>query len=315
MTVTALLWVATAAATPPCLGQLSFVRVGDRDGFGLGDGLGLLNFQGDAVNVDGAGILGPNDFLPDWNQDGLVQHFQGDDFDQRTSGEVGGTDVETDGFANVASTGAQFTDLSLSQSYDATFGTPNDFPDPPSTDRNDALFIFEFTIPADQIDPCSDVFFNIVFGDIGALPADLILTFADMSTVTESIAPINPDVEDGLIKSAFLQLDFADVLQLDGASYSGFLQARLVTRPTTMDGDPYYAVDYAELSTISIASCIGDTDLDGMVGVLDLLDLLASWGPCPDLCELGCRRADADDNAVIDVVDLLNLLAAWGPCT
>jgi hypothetical protein len=302
------------AATTPCPGQALFVRVGDRDGFGLGDGAGLLNFQGDPVNVDGTGILGPDDFLPDWNQDGLVQDFRGDDFEQRGPGEVAGTDVETNGFVSVASTGAQFTDLSLSRSYDQTFGTPNSFPDPPSASRNDCLFVFDFTIPAAEVDPCSDVFFNIVFGDIGLVSGDLVLTFADMSTVTQTIEPINPNVEDGLVRAAFLLLDFADVLQLDGASYSGFVEARLVTRPGTTDGDPYYAVDYAEIGTAAVVACVGDTDLDGVVDVGDLLDVLEAWGPCADVCAPACRRADVDDDAEIGVTDLLNVLARWGPC-
>ena len=54
--------------------------------------------------------------------------------------------------------------------------------------------------------------------------------------------------------------------------------------------------------------CIGDIDDDGVVGVSDLLALLASWGSCP-----GCN-ADLDGDDVVGVTDMLGLLAAWGPC-
>lgn len=54
---------------------------------------------------------------------------------------------------------------------------------------------------------------------------------------------------------------------------------------------------------------MGDLDGDGLVGVSDLLILLASWGPCDD-CN-GCP-ADIDGNCSIGVADLLILLANWG---
>jgi hypothetical protein len=54
--------------------------------------------------------------------------------------------------------------------------------------------------------------------------------------------------------------------------------------------------------------CIGDLDGNGVVDVVDLLALLADWGPCD-----GCA-ADLDMNGVVDVVDLLALLGAWGNC-
>ena len=49
----------------------------------------------------------------------------------------------------------------------------------------------------------------------------------------------------------------------------------------------------------------GDVDGDGLVTVVDLLALLAGWGPC-----LGCN-ADFDGDGFVTVVDLLMLLANW----
>jgi len=55
-------------------------------------------------------------------------------------------------------------------------------------------------------------------------------------------------------------------------------------------------------------ACPADIDEDGVVGVLDLLLLLAAWGECPDCPE------DLTHDGIVDVLDLLEVLAAWGPC-
>ena len=54
--------------------------------------------------------------------------------------------------------------------------------------------------------------------------------------------------------------------------------------------------------------CLWDLDANGLVGVPDLLALLASWGPCE-----GCP-ADFDGDGDVGVKDLLILLGNWGPC-
>ncbi len=54
---------------------------------------------------------------------------------------------------------------------------------------------------------------------------------------------------------------------------------------------------------------LGDLDGDCNVGVLDLLQLLAAWGPCAD-CE-DCP-ADLDGDCTVGILDLLALLANWG---
>ncbi len=55
----------------------------------------------------------------------------------------------------------------------------------------------------------------------------------------------------------------------------------------------------------------GDLDGDGIVGVVDLLALLAAWGPCPDPCPPACA-ADLDGDCFVGVVDLLAQLGNWG---
>lgn len=53
--------------------------------------------------------------------------------------------------------------------------------------------------------------------------------------------------------------------------------------------------------------CDGDLDGDGVVGVPDLLVLLAAWGTSP------CGPPDIDGDGTVAVPDLLILLANWGP--
>ena len=52
----------------------------------------------------------------------------------------------------------------------------------------------------------------------------------------------------------------------------------------------------------------GDIDGDGAVDTVDLLVLLAMWGPARDQCEL----ADLDLDGEVGVTDLLELLSLWG---
>jgi subtilisin family serine protease len=55
----------------------------------------------------------------------------------------------------------------------------------------------------------------------------------------------------------------------------------------------------------------GDLDLDGVVGILDLLELLAAWGPCDEENDRRCC-ADLDGSRHVGIRDLLLLLGSWG---
>ena len=48
---------------------------------------------------------------------------------------------------------------------------------------------------------------------------------------------------------------------------------------------------------------------DATVGILDLLTLLAAWGPAPTP-----DPPDFDGDGMVGILDLLALLANWGPC-
>lgn len=64
--------------------------------------------------------------------------------------------------------------------------------------------------------------------------------------------------------------------------------------------------DYLDTHTKPVATCLADLTGDGIVDVLDLLDLLAFFGT---------DEGDIDGDGIADVSDLLLLLAHWGPCT
>jgi hypothetical protein len=68
--------------------------------------------------------------------------------------------------------------------------------------------------------------------------------------------------------------------------------------------------DPGQMEIIELELPVGDLDGDGVVGILDLLVLLARWGPCPDP-PAPCP-ADLDGDGTVGIRDLLILLANWG---
>jgi len=72
---------------------------------------------------------------------------------------------------------------------------------------------------------------------------------------------------------------------------------------------PYsgWNIDDVEIWGVPLAEpCPADITGDGVVDVLDLLEVLAQWG--------GAGSADITGDGIVDVLDLLEVLAAWGPC-
>ena len=98
--------------------------------------------------------------------------------------------------------------------------------------------------------------------------------------------------------------------------------------PVDLDGNPRFNADEADFDPgcgVPVVVDMGayeyqfdpvenvifaDLNIDGAVGVKDLLILLGNWG----LCGKGCCLADLDINGNVGVTDLLVLLGNWGPC-
>jgi hypothetical protein len=81
---------------------------------------------------------------------------------------------------------------------------------------------------------------------------------------------------------------------------------------------PYFCIphcDFAMTGSITVEPeivCPGDTNGDGSVDILDLLDLLAAWNTADPVYDIA--PAPSGDG-VVNILDLLELLSEWGPCT
>ena len=99
-----------------------FIRIGDVDGFGYGDGGGRLATNKGLANPDGDAVIGTGDFMPNNNEDRSMATGSKDDFDHRSYEELHGSAVVTHRCIDVATYGSHFTDIALSTSYDKSRG-------------------------------------------------------------------------------------------------------------------------------------------------------------------------------------------------
>ncbi len=129
---------------------------------------------------------------------------------------------------------------------------------------------------------------------------------------------------DGLADLATANDDSNNVSLLANVGAAAFGPAMLIatgTRPESIviadfdgNGNPDLASANRDSGDVSIAinqtcvPCPSDVDGNGQVGITDLLDLLAAWGPNPG------SPADLNGDGTVGINDLLTLLADWGPC-
>jgi hypothetical protein len=230
------------------------IRIGDVDGFGYGTAAGFLGADGAPANRTG-GVLGTGDLLPDLDRDRVLATGSGDDFDNRSGEGITGS-----GFTDKGSTGMQFTDISLSTSYDASsaahnvfnantnsFGSGGPFPSPPSsTLPNQPGFVFNFFVGSGDITDGTPLFFNLVFGDYDVSPAQVDFMRADGTIFSKSLT-LQPGNQDGLIQAAFANLAFTDVFTATAGGWNGFLKVDF-----NAPNEPYTAFDFAEIGTTQI---------------------------------------------------------------
>ena len=65
--------------------------------------------------------------------------------------------------------------------------------------------------------------------------------------------------------------------------------------------------------SIQSASCEGDVNGDGIIGVSDILAVIGDWAPNGGECCPGCE-GDVDGDLVVDVSDILYIVGNWGQC-
>jgi len=82
----------------------------------------------------------------------------------------------------------------------------------------------------------------------------------------------------------------------------------------TIGGKWVTGTAYAEVThAYEPPPCDADITGDGVVDVLDLLEVLGGWGLCPPIYPPYCP-ADITGDGVVDVLDLLEVLSGWGVC-
>lgn len=98
-----------------------YIRVGDVDGFGYGPATGYYATNGDKpANPKGNSVIGTGDFMPNNDRGGSMATGAKDDFDHRSPAEAAGNAISVKGCYDVGTKGSEFTDISLSRSYDAS---------------------------------------------------------------------------------------------------------------------------------------------------------------------------------------------------
>ncbi|MDH3677406.1 MAG: hypothetical protein OEQ12_03805 [Nitrosopumilus sp.] len=268
--------------------SFSAIRIGDVDGFGYGAGAGFQAANNGPANVGPLGVLTAEmlptvgDFLPDIDLGGSVATGAGDDFDNRAAVEVAGNSLTGQGFTDNNTIGSDFTDISLSTSYDTssnngnvfdantlTSGAGGPFPTPPSGNLpNQPGFQFDFFVANADITPGTPIFFNFMFGDYDVTPAGLLFTRANGTTFTQNITPQNnAQGQDGLVQAAFATLSFDDVFTATVGGWDGKLRVDFVA-----NNEPYTAFDFVELSVTPLIP--SDEQVAGELLPLDSTALL-----------------------------------------
>lgn len=225
-----------------------YIRIGDADGFGFRDTRGLVRayraIGTGPADTDGDGVLSEGEFLPDLNGDGGVAWMSSDNFDNRGFEEATNRARVCVGCLSIGpgTSGAIWTDLSLSASADYANWPDDDGPRPP----NNARFVFDFTVSRDTIPEGVQIFFNLVFGDYDIDPALVGVGFADGRTRTLEISNQGP--LDGLIQARTAVFAFEEVFTANAdGDWHGFVSVVFFS-----PSDPYTAFDFVELSLVEL---------------------------------------------------------------
>ena len=256
-------------------GSFNYIRIGDEDGFGYLSGtdpcgashagrseagtpfstevvqVSSLSTRWSApVNVDGVGMLGAGDFLPNLDCSPETR-YDSDEFDLRAAYELSGGPygfgVQVDGATSTGSMGSGWTDVAVSGTglgwFDCVIAPP-----PPHDyicNNGQAVFIFDFEVT--NADPTQPLYINALFADYDVDSTSDILryTTASGSVIDTTIATQdNTAGEDGLIQEATAVIPFADVFpNWSGGDQTGYLKVE-----SQMPNEPFVAYDYVELS-------------------------------------------------------------------
>ena len=90
---------------------------------------------------------------------------------------------------------------------------------------------------------------------------------------------------------------------------AGLYTFRVRANANITDAFPTSGTMEAAFDVVLDAFNLADVNVDGIVNVLDLLGVLAEFGPCPTSAEC---IADINEDLVVNVLDILAVLEAWG---
>jgi len=143
-------------------------------------------------------------------------------------------------------------------------------------------------------DPKNDIFVVDVSDDGGATWENL-----------ETVGPSGAEVSGGWYHKEFLVADIAGITNTDQFRIR-FTASDLQAGSVVEAGVDGVAISRFHCEDVHVP---GDVTGDGLVDVLDLLEVLGAWGECPDP-PAECP-ADLTGDGVVDVLDLLQVLANW----
>jgi predicted nucleic acid-binding Zn-ribbon protein len=112
-----------------------------------------------------------------------------------------------------------------------------------------AEFAFDFSVKKKDIKASTPLFFNLLFGDYDVKDAKVGFQTANGGYFEKQLTrQKNNQGQDGLIQSAFVELNFNDIFTANKGGFDGFLKAKLIA-----NDEPYMAFDFAEISTGTIS--------------------------------------------------------------
>ncbi len=162
---------------------------------------------------------------------------------------------------------------------------------------------FDITYVSDGTTPASDLFMEITV-QVDEKFREFCLTGADLgfgSGPGMFAGTLETDVLNGVVGVGFLPPNSIVDLVVDVVGGGG------------IQGSAHFNDSFITFDVVPPPDCCpGDINADGVVDVLDLIDLLLCFGQ-PAIP--GCETADIDGSGTVNVLDLIDLLLAFGqPC-
>ncbi len=122
--------------------------------------------------------------------------------------------------------------------------------------------MYKFFVATADVDPSTQLFFNLIFGDYDVVPANVTLTFASAPARTVTLTT-QPGAADGLIQAASALLNFTEVFTAHaGGGWDGFLRVDFIA-----PNEPYTAFDFTELSVTKISTDLPEPATLALLGL------------------------------------------------